>query len=65
MAAGILRFGLNLPEKNVGALLVEGWGVPLSLGLRMQVCGNQAKNSSAIFTGPTSAGRGPPRTSWC
>lgn len=31
MVAGILRFGLNLPEKNVGALLQEGWGVPLSL----------------------------------
>ena len=31
MAAGILSFGLNLPEKNVGALLWEGWGVPLSL----------------------------------
>ena len=31
MAAGILRFGLNLPEKNVAALLEQGWGVPLSL----------------------------------
>ena len=31
MTAGILRFGLNLPEKNVGALLEEGWGIPLSL----------------------------------
>jgi hypothetical protein len=31
MVTGLLRFGLNLPEKNVKALLEEGWGVPLSL----------------------------------
>lgn len=30
IATGILRFGLDLPEKNVRALLADGWGVPLS-----------------------------------
>ncbi|EQD77235.1 hypothetical protein B1B_01174 [mine drainage metagenome] len=31
LATGILRFGLDLPEKNVRALLAQGWGIPLSL----------------------------------
>ena len=30
LAVGLLRFGLNLPEKNVMALLGDGWSIPLS-----------------------------------